>query len=690
MARAPIVTSKSLLDEIGEDFLSCSICLEIYKKPTVLPCLHTYCQQCLVDFKAKSGGVLKCARCRIQCDTPIQELKSNFFLTSLLDTFQRQKQLNTDHPPVCEACQEKTATHRCVDCPQFCCDVCVTIHERFPALRSHEVITIDKYREIESKDHLIKEYKVFCSDHKDSHLEFYCDTCQVPVCLKCTIVNHKAPEHIHNDLKIVVDEYKTQLRKMLEQLKVKEKQVEEEKASAESTVEKMRNECEAEKAKVKKRAKEVIERVKREEKMLIDALDETSRLQLKDATMKIDEMQFHHGNIVSTHHYLDTLVHHGNAVHLLHVSTKLETKKRIKEMVAMEIKPPIIHNSIEFHPGSDLATHALMGVIQTEACQSKCTVENIPKLLVEGESVNLLITTRDSKGNQIIANQFVNVKTKNRDASWEDIDVTDNKDGTCHVKITGKMEGKQQIAMTIVNQHLPGSPFHIPVYIRGLAQTVGNAGQGQFNNPKGITMNKHGDYVTADQQNKRVAIHDRDGNYKQSFTFSDQFAKPFIPCDVAISDKNEYFITDESNKQIVVSNENGRLIRKFGSSEMNQPAGIAINPVNKNIYVTINSKGIVYVSDAHIGSVQVFNSDDQFMFEISSMSSPRGVAVDKNDNVYVSSVHKVTKYDSHGQFICRIDSDKDGLSSPYGVAVCNDGRIAVADYGNNCIKVFVE
>ncbi|XP_077866138.1 E3 ubiquitin-protein ligase TRIM71-like [Saccoglossus kowalevskii] len=686
---AMAASNKSLLDEVTEDFLSCSICLEIYKNPKVLPCLHTYCQQCL-----------------------------------------RQRQLSTDHPPVCETCQEKTATHRCVDCSQFCCDVCVTVHERIPSLRSHEVLTIDKYRyrEIQSRGHLKVQSKVFCSVHKDSHLEFYCDTCQVPVCYKCTIVKHRVPEHVHRDLQEVADEYKTQLKEMLGQLKMKEKQVEEEKATAESTREEIRNQCEAEKEKVKRRAKEVIESVKREEKMLIDALDESARIELKDAAMNIDEREFRHGNIVSTHHYLQTLVHHGNAVHLL--STKPETTKRIKEMVAMETIPHISHDITEFKARSDLAT--LVGVIKSDVCPSKCTVENIPKQLMKGESVKLLITTRDSRGKQIIPHQNIQVKTKTHDASWETIDVTDTNNGTYHVTITGKIEGKKLVAMTIGNQHIPGSPFHIPV-IRGLVQTMGKAGsEGELSNPWGITINKHGDFVTADFRNNRVVIHDRDGNYKQSFTFTGQFAETFTPLDVVISDDNEYFMTDINNNQIVVSDEYGKLIRKFRSSEIDNPRGIAINPVTKNVYVSewskhcirkytqggvyiksfgksgdkqgefhkpyllaINSKGMVYVPDCFNHRIQVFNSDDQFMFEFSStgdsrMSRSKGVAVDKNDYVYVSSDDKVTKHDSYGQFICKIDSDKDGLSYPFGVAVCNDGRIAVVDRGNNCIKVFVE
>nr|XP_006813144.1 PREDICTED: RING finger protein nhl-1-like [Saccoglossus kowalevskii] len=394
----------------------------------------------------------------------------------------------------------------------------------------------------------------------------------------------------------------------------------------------------------------------------------------------------------------------------------------------METKPPISNDIAEFHPGSDLAAHALMGVNKSDVCPSKCTVKNIPKKILKGLPVKLIITTRDSKGKQVIPRQDVTVKSINPGASWEDIDVTDNNDGTFHVTIVGNMVETHQIAIAIGNEHIPGSPFHIPVMKS--VKTVRKDEQSSY--PRGLAINKHGDFVTTDGRNNRVTIHDRDGNYKQSLRFTDQFAKPFSPCDVAISDDNEYYMLDDSNKQVVVCDEYGGFIRKFGRSEINTPRGIAINPVNKNVYVSeyredcirkytqggvyinsfggigemqgkfsgpcmlaINSKGLVYVPDLLNDRIQVFNSDDQFMFEFttsgdSTMSCPKAVAIDKNDYVYISSIHEVTKHDIHGQYLCRIDRDKDGLNNPWGVAVSNDCRIAVVDDSIRCIKVFVE
>ncbi|ESP02424.1 hypothetical protein LOTGIDRAFT_138472, partial [Lottia gigantea] len=56
------------LHELSEDFLTCCICLDRYKNPKQLPCLHSFCRDCLSDhIKANdTGGLIAfpCPECR--------------------------------------------------------------------------------------------------------------------------------------------------------------------------------------------------------------------------------------------------------------------------------------------------------------------------------------------------------------------------------------------------------------------------------------------------------------------------------------------------------------------------------------------------------------------------------------------------------------------------------------------------
>ncbi len=53
-----------------EDFLSCSLCLDVFTDPRALPCLHTFCHKCLKDLLSKSyntssnNGTFRCPLCQ--------------------------------------------------------------------------------------------------------------------------------------------------------------------------------------------------------------------------------------------------------------------------------------------------------------------------------------------------------------------------------------------------------------------------------------------------------------------------------------------------------------------------------------------------------------------------------------------------------------------------------------------------
>ena len=49
------MASKSLAKGLNKE-LTCPICLELFKTPKLLPCLHSFCKECLQDMVGKSTG----------------------------------------------------------------------------------------------------------------------------------------------------------------------------------------------------------------------------------------------------------------------------------------------------------------------------------------------------------------------------------------------------------------------------------------------------------------------------------------------------------------------------------------------------------------------------------------------------------------------------------------------------------
>ncbi|XP_070549877.1 tripartite motif-containing protein 2-like [Ptychodera flava] len=550
MAAAP---ERKVLEEISEDFLCCIICLEQFKSPKILPCLHTFCEQCLVTLVEKTGS-LNCPECRQQYQLPVggvPAIKGNFFMSNLIEIFKQRLESMQGTEIKCEGCQQNTATHRCVECRYYLCNTCSKTHTNLPLTRTHQLMTIEEYETAKSTSPVTLQAVEYCNVHTQNEVKFYCETCQVPVCTNCTSVKHQ--KHVHTDLKDAADEYLTELKAMVDKLKVKEQEAEKNKTLAKQIHSDLTEQCSREERKVRMKVEEIIKKIKREEQRLIDELKNNYKMKIKTAAADIDEIELNHGNIKSACSYIETLMHHGNAAQLL--STKGDVDTRVKQLITMETKVYGEHESFTFTSHDEFCEQGILGVLKFDVCMSKCTVENIPKQLWKGDSADLLITTRDSTGKQVIPKQPVKAKVRKPDASWEDINVADNRDGTHRVTVAGQLDGKYQVTMTIGDQPIPGCPVIIPV-IKGLVKTIGSEGsaEGQYNNPCSVAINKDRDIVTADTNNNRLQIRTRLGTFKKILKFK-QFMKLFRPRDIAISSDNTNYILDDNNNQ-VVSDEN--------------------------------------------------------------------------------------------------------------------------------------
>lgn len=84
------MAASKLVAEVAEDYLSCPICHEPYKQPKLLPCVHSYCRQCLERHIQKSAknNVFNCAVCQRNLhvsEKGVDTFQDNFFLASLTE-----------------------------------------------------------------------------------------------------------------------------------------------------------------------------------------------------------------------------------------------------------------------------------------------------------------------------------------------------------------------------------------------------------------------------------------------------------------------------------------------------------------------------------------------------------------------------------------------------------------------------
>ncbi|XP_070555517.1 tripartite motif-containing protein 2-like [Ptychodera flava] len=747
MASLTSASSQKILSKIGEDFLSCAICLEQYKNPKILPCHHTFCRECLANF-AGTAAILVCPTCKTPCQLSlggVKQLKTSFFISSLLDIIYQGMPGHDDIPGVCEGCEENDVSHRCLDCNLEFCRSCTKTHKAVPATKNHKVLTYSEYQEAKVSNIRLHS-TIYCSSHPENTVKFYCDTCQIPVCLECTVVEHGVPNCSHRNLQDAADDYVKQLKEMLTKLRLKESKSRACKSMASDNRDKLTKHCREEEQRIRRTADEMVRMIRREQRRLVDELKTDYGKKLKKAEMRLDDWEFKHGSISSVCSHIETMILHGSATQLL--SSKEEMVNCIGKLTKTETKPLKPPELIKFEAKCSIQEPGMLGFLRSNVSVQHCSVENIPKKLFTGGSVDLIIKTRDSTGKLVIPYEEVMAKVAKREGSWEDLRVFDNRDGTHRVTVHGRVEGTYRVTVGISGRVVPGAPFDILI-VKGFLRDIGTKGteKCQFSSPKGIAMNRNGDFITCDTDNNRVQIIYKDGNFKSAFTFL-LFENLIKPCCIAISKDDEYFMTDAGNNRVVVCDENGQLYRLFGQADLKYAYGIAISPLDDSVYVTdwdgkdagtdkenshcvrkftqdgkhirsfgkhgtkwghfrgpayvaINGQGMAFVSDYGNNRIWLISADCEFVCSIGgdgtedgNLRGPLGVAIDWMGYLYVCELRnqRIQKFTSNGTFVSRIDGDNDGLRWPHGITLTNDVpcRVAVVDHYNNCIKVFAQ
>ncbi|KAK7506444.1 hypothetical protein BaRGS_00002556, partial [Batillaria attramentaria] len=119
MAAGDQITSKAVTDR--SEALKCALCLEIFKLPKLLPCFHTFCEQCLKNLAAQhQSGKFPCPNCRSETVVPtggVSAFQNNFYINPL--DLERAREGS-----VCRAHPKQELDWFCVDCDEVMCAKC--------------------------------------------------------------------------------------------------------------------------------------------------------------------------------------------------------------------------------------------------------------------------------------------------------------------------------------------------------------------------------------------------------------------------------------------------------------------------------------------------------------------------------------------------------------------------------------
>ncbi len=175
----------------------CSLCLNAFKDPKVLPCCHTYCKDCLdrVLEKSKKKDRLSCPQCRAENKVP--EGGPEGFLTDftlIQDANDTQTEQVEEKAVVCGECDSTDpAVAYCCDCESYLCDFCSSAHKRMRHCRHHKVVAIETLlpEQSEREEADVSRKPLNCVIHPSEQLKLYCKTCESLACCNCIVAVHQ-------------------------------------------------------------------------------------------------------------------------------------------------------------------------------------------------------------------------------------------------------------------------------------------------------------------------------------------------------------------------------------------------------------------------------------------------------------------------------------------------------------------
>ena len=184
---------------LEDGLTNCPICFERYKTPKYLPCLHTFCEECIQNYivsvlskQDAPSGKINCPICRCVVSKPNgieseywgKHLPSNHLILSIIDC-RRLKEEQT-----CNACEREneseSASRWCVDCQDFLCENCESLHRKFRSCIDHKIVDL-----ADVGDKIIQTDSSTCEKHPDKKLEAYCSDHSVACCIICVTIEHR-------------------------------------------------------------------------------------------------------------------------------------------------------------------------------------------------------------------------------------------------------------------------------------------------------------------------------------------------------------------------------------------------------------------------------------------------------------------------------------------------------------------
>ena len=713
----PRRTSTSALKKLEEQ-LTCSICLNLYTNPKILPCLHSFCQKCLEGLPQDPQGdnyFISCPTCRHHSQLPQQTGAADFQAVNNLKDIYNQI--------TCDICTTINATGYCKECTKFLCEKCIDIHEKVLINTNHMIIIIDEVATSFSKLLHVKQEKN-CPDH-NKPLEIFCEPCEDFICQLCSVGIHR-----DHDYDVISECYHKHFRKLKTNLKpVRDSTIVAINALITLTdrEDEIRDQGDAIKQEIHVMAKELVDIIHQTERQLTKDVDMITECKLQVLSEQKELVEMKLSQLKDCLKFVEQNLEIGSPQQvLLYTKKMMERINHVIRDINIEEWNPREKADVHFKSDNNTVdTLARIGdiVFFSSSMLQQCKVKKIDhrdiKITEKGVSFPLSIRFSDSSLLSVPLSSLscnivpVNVgEMKEEDERKEEEEKEEEKEKDRAISIVSTITttnhpgvytihcnacGRYQVNIQVNDVEVDSTSLVIPFnpYLDSIAPLRTITG---VKNPWGVAVTDDGCIIVSEISHNRVTVLDRDGRKVKSFGHQEvgksQKLKFSHPRGIAITSDNFIIVADDHKIQKISMD--GECIKSYskrgnGPLELNEPTGIAIS------FTT----GCIYIADFNNNRIQVLNSDLTFSHTfvikelyIGQFNHPRNIAIDRQGVLYVADTYNncIKMFTPDGQLYSLFGTKGSGrgqLNLPSGIVFDDDKNLVyVTNTDNNCISIF--
>ena len=594
------VATKDALKKLDTQ-LECSICLDTFKQPKLLPCFHVFCKSpCLEKLVAKDGQSLTCPTCRHiipLLEKGVDGLQSDFHIDRLFeirDAFNKAAELTETQ---CGNCEDDKATGYCRDCGDFLCEKCQAAHKLIKLTRNHPIVTIEEAQTQAASLVPPKKDAPRCPKHTNKKLKIYCDTCKELICNDCTIRLHK--DHNYDLLANVFHKHKEELVSSLKPVKQKLHTVQQALKAFNTRAKEINDQRATLEAHIHKEIDQIHQLLDQRRAQLVGELDMLTQQKLKSLAAQRDQVEITQVKLTSCLEYAEGGLQTGTESEVL--AMKAPVLKRI-EQISAEFDPDTIQPETEadLKLDADKKVHLQQAYLEflnvtdnSHVClENSHTTGDGLKGATTGKQKTVVfhaMTTQNKeyKDKLNLKTELEHIKSKDR----VQCEVVKPQNGQHKINYRPVKRGKHELHLTVDGNPVRGSPF--PIAVTPSAQSLNKPVRvvRGLNSPKGTAINSKGQMIVVEGDGTCVSVLTPEGEKIRTFGTAGKGNGQLSGARGVTVDKDDnIYVTDYSDNRIQKFSSEGEFVAAVGGRGSNQlqfyrPVGIVYNHRDNKLYV---------------------------------------------------------------------------------------------------------